>query len=169
MWLIFISKNTDMKTITTFLPFVLSNKQKGTNLKLLFILFFIVPFFSFVNTTVDVAAPSLGTYPDVTIATAGGNSTVMPDVAPTDATTITGYTDTNFKGKITVSPITGEVNITNAYPAGNYTVTVNAGSGVLKTFSLTVGNPLCSNSPSLPSPVAFSTADGALSKPIILK
>jgi hypothetical protein len=148
-----------MKTITTFLPFVLSNKQKGTNLRSLFILFFIAPFFSFVTTTVDVAIPSLGTYPNVTIAIAGGNSTAAPDAAPTDAITITAYTDTNFKGKITVSPITGVVNITNAYPAGNYTVTVNAGSGVLKTFNLTVGNPVCSNRPSLPSSGFVVTSD----------
>jgi hypothetical protein len=119
----------------------------------------IAPSFSVAKTTIAVIEPSLGTYPDLTIATVGGNSTVTPDVAPTDATTITGYTDTNFKGKITVSPITGVVNITNAYPAGTYTVTVNAGAGILKTFSITVGNPLCSFRPSLPSPGFVVTSD----------
>jgi hypothetical protein len=149
LWLIFFSKTAIMKKCPNFSPFVLSNLQNGVNLKLLFTLFFIVPFFSFATAT--VAIPSLGTYPNVTIAHAGGNSIVTPDAVPTGTTTITAYTDTNFKGKITVSPSTGVVNITNAYPAGTYTVTVNAGSGELTTFNLTVGNPLCSNNPGLPS------------------
>jgi hypothetical protein len=131
-----------MKTLTTFLTFVLHKKQKDKNLKLLLTLFFIVPFFSFAAATVVI--PSLGTYPDVTIAIAGGNSAVTPNASPTDAIRITAYTNTNFKGKITVSPNTGVVNIVNAYPVGNYIVTVDAGGAGLKTFLLTVGNNNCS-------------------------
>jgi hypothetical protein len=148
-----------MKSIITFFhfPFVLLANQYGIKQKLfslLFMMFTICTFANTINSTKStnlLVVPVLGNYPNITIAHAGGNSIVTPDAVPTGTTTITAYTDTNFKGKITVSPSTGVVNITNAYPAGTYTVTVNAGSGVLKTFSLTVGNPLCSNNPGLPS------------------
>ena len=96
---------------------------------------------------------TLGNYAAATIPNAGGNTIVTPDVAPTSTTYITAYSSTNFKGKLVVNPATGVVTITNAHPAGTYTVTVNAGSGVLKTFSLTVGNPSCVASYSLPNSI----------------
>ena len=88
---------------------------------------------------------ALGNYPNLTIAKAGGNSTVTPNTAPTGNTRITGHTNTNFKGKISVNTVTGVVNITNAHPAGTYVVTVSTEEEVLKTFNLTVGNTDCSN------------------------
>jgi hypothetical protein len=87
--------------------------------------------------------PTLGTYPPTGIATAGSNAVVTPSAAPTNAPSITASTSTNFKGILRVNPITGVVSITNAQPAGNYTVTVRAAT-VTTTFTLTVNNPLCS-------------------------
>ncbi|MDC1506090.1 FG-GAP-like repeat-containing protein, partial [Winogradskyella sp.] len=89
-------------------------------------------------------APSLGNYSDPSIATAGGNATVSPDAAPTAGASITAYTTTDFKGLLAVDQSTGVVTITNAHPAGNYAVTVDAGFGIIQTFTLTVGNTLCS-------------------------
>lgn len=87
--------------------------------------------------------PTLGSYPSTIIANAGGNTTVTPSATPTNAPAITATTSTNFKGVLQVNPITGVVNITNAHPAGTYTVTVRA-STVTSIFTLTVNNPLCS-------------------------
>ena len=87
---------------------------------------------------------SLGIYSDPSIAAAGGNATVSPDAAPTAGASVTAYTTTNFKGLLTVNQNTGAVSITNAHPAGTYAVTVDAGFGITKTFTLTVGNTLCS-------------------------
>jgi hypothetical protein len=87
--------------------------------------------------------PTLGTYSSTTIANAGGNATVTPSAAPTNAPSITASASTNFKGVLQVNPITGVVTIINAQPAGTYTVTVRA-STVTSTFTLTINNPLCS-------------------------
>ncbi|MBL4604574.1 MAG: Ig-like domain-containing protein, partial [Flavobacteriaceae bacterium] len=70
------------------------------------------------------ANPYLGTYSDVTISSAGDNTTATPDTSPHQVVGITAYTNTNFKGEFTVNSLTGVVQITNAYPAGTYTVTV---------------------------------------------
>ncbi|MFN8349376.1 MAG: FG-GAP-like repeat-containing protein [Spirosomataceae bacterium] len=87
--------------------------------------------------------PTLGTYPPTTVATAGGNATVIPSAAPTNAPSVTAYTSPVFKGLLSVNPTTGVVNVTNAHPAGSYTVTVRAAT-VTTTFNLTVNNPACS-------------------------
>ncbi len=87
--------------------------------------------------------PTLGTYPTTIIANAGSNAIVTPSAAPTNAPSITATTSTDFKGLLQVNSITGVVNITNAHPAGTYTVTVRAGS-VTSAFILTVNTPLCS-------------------------
>lgn len=87
--------------------------------------------------------PTLGNYPNATIANAGGNATITPSAAPTNAPAITATTSTNFKGVLQVNPVSGVVNITNAHPAGSYTITIRA-STVTTTFALTVNNPLCS-------------------------
>ena len=96
------------------------------------------------NVQATSIAPTLGNYSDPSIATAGGNATVSPDAAPTGGASITAYTTTDFKGLFTVNQSTGAVSITNAHPAGTYAVTVDAGFGITKTFTLTVGNTLCS-------------------------
>ena len=96
------------------------------------------------NVQATSIAPTLGNYSDPSIATAGGNATVSPDAAPTGGASVTVYTTTDFKGLLTVDQSTGAVTITNAHPAGTYAVTVDAGFGFTKTFTLTVGNTLCS-------------------------
>jgi hypothetical protein len=94
---------------------------------------------------IAIPTPILGDYQPVTLAAAGTNIVVMPNTAPSNALGITAYTTTNFKGTFAVNTTSGDVTITNAYPSGTYTVTVDAGSDVLKTFTLTVGNTLCSS------------------------
>ena len=89
-----------------------------------------------------VSTPTLGTYSDATVI-AGQNTTVTPNVAPTNAPYIVAYTNTNFTGILTVDPATGVVRVTDAKQAGTYIVTVDA-FGVSETFTLTVTNPSCS-------------------------
>ena len=86
--------------------------------------------------------PTLGNYPNATV-TLSGNTTVTPDALPTDAAGINVSTDTNFKGTFVADPATGVVRVTDAQPAGTYTVTVkalNEGGSMSKTFTLTVQN-----------------------------
>ena len=112
------------------------------------------------------ANPSLGTYSDVTISSAGDNTIATPDASPVDVTRITAYTDTNFKGEFIVNQLTGAVHITNAYPAGTYTVTVNTTEPSLqKTFALTVGNNFCSMAlftPAATPEITVGTSPGAV-------
>jgi hypothetical protein len=96
------------------------------------------------NVQATSIAPTLGNYSNPSIATAGGNATISPDAAPTVGVSVTTYTTTDFKGLLTVDQSTGVVSITNAHPAGTYAVTVDAGFGITQTFTLTVGNTLCS-------------------------
>ncbi len=86
------------------------------------------------------APPTLGNYPNTTVSL-GGNTTVTPDAAPTGATSINVSSSTNFKGTFSAGAATGVVRVTDAHPAGTYTVTVTAFNGsvsVTKTFTLTV-------------------------------
>ncbi|MES2774716.1 MAG: FG-GAP-like repeat-containing protein [Bacteroidota bacterium] len=89
---------------------------------------------------------TLGNYPATTIANAGGNAVVTPSAAPVNAPNISAYTSHAFKGTLHVNAVTGVVTISNAHPAGVYTVVVKAHgvSPVTTTFSLTVNNPQCS-------------------------
>lgn len=90
-----------------------------------------------------VSAPTLGVYPATTIATAGRNATVTPSAAPTNATSTVAHTSSDFKGLLQVDPTTGVLSITDAHPAGVYTITVTAfGGGLTATsnFTLTVNN-----------------------------
>ena len=89
------------------------------------------------------ALPTLGNYPNATV-TDGNSTTSTPSVAPTGTTSATAYTSSTFKGLFSVDPTTGVVRVTNAQPAGSYTVTVaafGAGGTATKTFTLTVNNP----------------------------
>ena len=90
--------------------------------------------------------PTLGNYPNTTI-NIGANTTITPNVAPTNTTRINVSTNSNFKGLLAANPTTGVVRITNANPAGTYLVTVkafNASGMTTRTFTLTVGNgPIC--------------------------
>ncbi|HRI04238.1 MAG TPA: Calx-beta domain-containing protein [Pyrinomonadaceae bacterium] len=91
-----------------------------------------------------VPPPTLGNYDDKTVAFAG-NTTVTPSAPPANATNLvvsasTGYAGA-FAGGLTINQTTGVVTVTDAHPAGTYTVTVNAfgpGSVATDTFVLTV-------------------------------
>jgi hypothetical protein len=91
-----------------------------------------------------VMAPILGKYPKTTVQLSG-DKTVMPNSAPTNTTSINVSTSAAFKGKLEAYPTTGIVRVTNAHPAGVYTVTVKAfdsgGASVTKTFLLRVRTP----------------------------
>jgi hypothetical protein len=91
-----------------------------------------------------VAAPILGNYPDTPLPLST-NTTVTPDAAPTDAVSINVATSTDFKGTLVGDRATGVVRVTDAHPAGTYTVTVTAfdsgGATATKKFALTVTTP----------------------------
>ena len=86
-------------------------------------------------------SPTLGNYPDTSLPLST-DTTVTPDAAPTNTTSINVSTSTNFKGTLEGDPATGVVRVTDAHPAGTYTVTVTAFNGAgltaTKTFTLTV-------------------------------
>ena len=92
-----------------------------------------------------VATPTLGNYPDTSLPLST-DTTVAPDAAPIDATSINVSTSTNFNGTLAGDPTTGVVRVTDAHPAGTYTVTVTAfdsgGETATKTFTLTVTTPV---------------------------
>src|SRR5450432_119425 len=73
----------------------------------------------------NAQTPTLGVYANTTVI-AGQNTTVSPSAAPTNTTSIVGYTNTNFTGVISVNPATGVVTVTDAKQAGTYTVTIKA-------------------------------------------
>src|SRR5205814_9219320 len=87
---------------------------------------------------------ALGNYPDTSILLSN-NTTVTPDAAPTNTTSINVSTSTNFNGSLEGDPMTGVVRVTDAHPAGIYTVTVRAFNGGIQTatgtFALTVTTP----------------------------
>src|SRR5438477_4783254 len=90
-------------------------------------------------------ADALGNYPDTSVPFSG-DTTVTPYAAPTNTTSINVSTHTNFKGTFAASPTTGVVTVTDAHPAGAYTVTVTAfgpGGTTTKTFALTVTTTAC--------------------------
>ena len=84
-----------------------------------------------------------GVYPTISL-TAGGNTTVVPSLSPGGATSLSAMASTGFTGLLFVDPTSGIVTITNAKPAGTYTVTVATNSGQTQAFSLIVNNPVCS-------------------------
>jgi hypothetical protein len=61
--------------------------------------------------------------------------TVAPDIAPIGAVNITVSTGTNFKGTLAASPLSGVVQVTDAHPAGAYTVKVTAFDSVGSSVS----------------------------------
>jgi probable HAF family extracellular repeat protein len=111
---------------------------------------------AFLMTPTSTSTPTLGHYPDTSI-DLSGNATVTSDAVPTNATSVSVSTSTNFKGKLAGDPATGGVQVTDAHPAGTYTVTVKAFNGsngptTTKTFTLTVTTPPTCN------PVSFTTS-----------
>jgi hypothetical protein len=102
-----------------------------------------------------VNIPTLGNYPDTSIPLST-DTTVAPDAAPTNTTSINVSTSTNFNGRLEGNPVTGAVRVTDAHPIGTYTLTVRAfdsgGASVTKTFTLTVTTPVTC------TPVNFTAA-----------
>jgi len=88
--------------------------------------------------------PTLGNYPDRSLLL-GGGTMISPDSAPVNCTSINVSTSTSFKGGLEGDPVSGAVRVTNANPAGTYTVTVRAfdagGAETTRTFTLTVTTP----------------------------
>jgi hypothetical protein len=95
-----------------------------------------------------VIPPTLGAYPTTTIPLST-DTTVTPDAAPTNIMSMNVSSSTNFNGTLEGNPTTGVVRVTDAHPAGTYTVTVkgfsSTGVGTNTTFSLTVTTPATCN------------------------
>src|ERR1041384_1604031 len=91
----------------------------------------------------DAALPTLGNYPDKIVPVPSA-SAIVPGAAPTNTTSVNVSTTSTFTGILSASATTGVVMVTNAQPAGTYTVTVkafnSAGVTTTKTFTLTVTN-----------------------------
>jgi hypothetical protein len=97
-----------------------------------------------VQGTGDGVSPVLGNYPASSV-TAGSNITVLPDSAPIGVSTLNVSATAGFTGVLIADPSTGAVRITNAKPAGTYTIKIAIGFCAIKTFTLTVTNPNCSH------------------------
>jgi len=100
---------------------------------------------SILVSAITTTAQTLGNYPNVTVV-AGQNTTVTPGAAPTTTTSAVAYTHSRFTGVLIVNPTSSAVSVTNAKPAGTYTITVKAfgADTASRTFTLTVANPPCS-------------------------
>src|SRR5207237_4538299 len=70
--------------------------------------------------TVNAPAPTLGNYSATTM-NLSAQTTVTPDAAPTNTTSLTVTASSGFNGTLAANPATGAVRITNANPAGTYT------------------------------------------------
>ncbi|MBK8467291.1 MAG: VCBS repeat-containing protein [Chloracidobacterium sp.] len=122
-----------------------------------------------------VGLPTLGDYADTSVSLSG-DTTITPSATPANVTSITVSANTNFKGTFAADPTTGIVTVTDAHPAGTYTVTVRAfgpGGTTTKTFTLTVISTPCgagftdgftnaanANAGSQPSSVAIGDFNG---------
>jgi large repetitive protein len=100
------------------------------------------------NLLVTVTAntpPAVGNYPNSTVVT-GGTLTITPDVPPTDNNTVVSVTATAvpnfFTGTFSGNTSSGGVTVTNANPAGSYTISVtltdNCGATTTRSFMLMV-------------------------------
>src|SRR5262249_1491127 len=69
--------------------------------------------------------PVLGNYPNASLPQST-DTTVAPDALPTNTTSINVSTSTDFQGTLEANPATGVVCVTDAHPAGTYTVIVRA-------------------------------------------
>jgi hypothetical protein len=90
--------------------------------------------------------PALGVYPAIRVSL-GGSAIATPAGPPADNGSITNLTasiaPSRFTGAVSVNRTTGAVTISNARPAGSYTVTVtatdNCGAVSTRAFPLTIG------------------------------
>jgi FG-GAP-like repeat/FG-GAP repeat len=106
-------------------------------------------------TSAAVATPVLGNYPNTSLLLSA-DTTVTPDAPPAVRVKINVSTSSDFKGTLEGDPTTGIVRVTNAHPAGTYTVTVTAldraGETASRRFRLRVTMPATCN------PVSFAAA-----------
>jgi hypothetical protein len=89
------------------------------------------------------ANAALGNYPNKAVQLSA-NTTVTPSSVPLFTTNVTVSASTNFKGLLEANRTSGIVRVTNAHPAGIYTITVTAFNGsatATRTFTLTVTTP----------------------------
>lgn len=98
-----------------------------------------------VRGTAVLSISTLGNYPATTV-NAGGNLLIQPTEPPVNAGNITAVTSSSFKGQLLVDTASGNLRVTNAYPAGTYNVIVrsNGVNPVQRSFTLTVNNSVCS-------------------------
>ena len=119
-------------------------RSRASALQIIFSITLIL-FYGSLLATAAVAAPILGNYPNTSLPLST-DTTATPDAAPTGTTSITVSTSTNFRGTFAGDRMTGVVRVTDAHPAGSYTVTVTAsdrdGAIATKTFTLTVTTPV---------------------------
>jgi hypothetical protein len=113
-----------------------------------------------------MATPILGNYPDTSLFLST-DTTVTPDAPPTNTMRITVSTSTDFDGTLEGDPTTGLVRVTNAHPAGTYTVTVKAfdggGATATKTFGLRVTTPTTCNHVSFAAATNYGPVDYPIS------
>jgi hypothetical protein len=106
-----------------------------------------------------LGGPTLGNYPDTSLPLST-DTTVTPDAPPTNTVSMNVSTSTDFNGTLTGDPATGVVRVTDAHPAGTYTVTVTAfdggGGTATKTFTLTVTTPVTCNPVNFAAPTNFA-------------
>jgi hypothetical protein len=111
-------------------------------------------------------AATPGNYPDTSILLSTG-TTVTPDAAPIHTTSINVSTSTSFKGTLEGDPTTGVVRVTDAHPAGTYTVTVRALNGAgptaTTTFTLTVTPATCTPVVTFGAAQNFTAGSGPVS------
>ena len=106
--------------------------------------------------------PTLGNYPATSVPLST-NTTVEPDAAPINAASMTVSTSTDFNGTLEGDPTTGGVRVTDAHPAGTYTITVRPfgsnGETTTATFNLTVTTPDTCNPVSFGAPTSFAVGN----------
>lgn len=100
-----------------------------------------------VRYTIDAPPPlALGNYLNAGPIAVGGTTMVTPDAAPSNGSVASLTASApGFTGTFSGDPATGVVTISNAAPAGTFTVTVtatdNCGAASTTTFTLTVNTP----------------------------
>jgi len=84
--------------------------------------------------------PTLGTYSNSSIMLSG-NTYVTPSAIPAETTSLSATTDSRFRGTLVADPSTGVVRVSNAQPAGLYSIKVTAfgpGGSATAVFDLSV-------------------------------
>jgi len=100
-------------------------------------------------------AQSLGTYPVTLLQNVGTQAIISPTAPPSGLNRLALTIPLAFKGVASIQPATGNIILTNAYPAGNYTFLVkgipNGLDTIYRTVQVTVGNGSCSQAGFAPS------------------